>query len=250
MRGGAAPVMLWGVRLRSIVLLPVLLLPLVGACGGSDGPGVEAKGSTTAAGAGPTTSSTAAAGLAQPALWPAAGVVLDSPEAAARDFVEKVLEVPPVISEFRAGDGRSGEIDVYSPGEGGTRRIVRGTLLLRRLGPDDGWFIIGAVNDNATISRPSTGDEVRRGKVEVAGRARGFEATVVVSAFIAGHADQRLDQEVTQGGAYEGPEPYTAALDLSGAQPGATVVLLVRGGTGLETDPGEFGAIPVVVSSR
>jgi len=36
-------------------------------------------------------------------------------------------------------------------------------------------------------------------------------------------------------------------FDLSGATPRDTVVLLVRGGTGLETDPGDFGAIPVTV---
>jgi hypothetical protein len=43
--------------------------------------------------------------------------------------------------------------------------------------------------------------------------------------------------------------PYSVVLDLTGASSGDTVVLLVRGGTGLETDPGEFGAIPVVVGN-
>ena len=39
------------------------------------------------------------------------------------------------------------------------------------------------------------------------------------------------------------------SLDLSGASPGEVVTLLVRGGVGLETDPGDFGAIPVVIAS-
>jgi hypothetical protein len=37
-------------------------------------------------------------------------------------------------------------------------------------------------------------------------------------------------------------------LDLSDAEPGDVVVLLVRGGSGLESDPGDFGAIPIVIA--
>jgi len=37
-------------------------------------------------------------------------------------------------------------------------------------------------------------------------------------------------------------------IDLSGAAPGDVITLLVRGDTGLETDPGEFGAIAVVIA--
>ena len=48
--------------------------------------------------------------------------------------------------------------------------------------------------------------------------------------------------------ATETPEPYTAELDLSGAAPGDVVMLLVRGGTGLEEDPGEFSAVPVTIT--
>jgi hypothetical protein len=42
--------------------------------------------------------------------------------------------------------------------------------------------------------------------------------------------------------------PFSVTLDLSDAPSGATVVLLVRGGTGLETDPGEFAAIPLRIA--
>ena len=35
---------------------------------------------------------------------------------------------------------------------------------------------------------------------------------------------------------------------MSGAQPGDTVMLLLQGGVGLETDPGDFAAIPVVIA--
>jgi hypothetical protein len=72
---------------------------------------------------------------------------------------------------------------------------------------------------------------------------------VVVCAFEAGDRAVELDQVITQGGAFETPEPFSVTLDLSAASPGDTIVLLVRGGAGLETDPGEFGAIPVVIES-
>ncbi len=67
-------------------------------------------------------------------------------------------------------------------------------------------------------------------------------------AFAAGDADRRFAQAITQGGALETPEPFTVSLDLSGASPGQVVTILVRGGTGIETDPGDFGAIAVVIA--
>jgi hypothetical protein len=48
----------------------------------------------------------------QPAIWPAADVVFDTPEAAAADFVSTVLRVPPTLGEFQQGDPDSGEIGV------------------------------------------------------------------------------------------------------------------------------------------
>jgi hypothetical protein len=196
-----------------------------------------------------TTTAVSPAGLEQPAIWPAAGVVFETPEAAAEDFVVQVLGVPPTLGEFQQGDSRSGEMEVFSPGEGDAgRAVVRGLLLLRQLGPDDGWFVLAAVNHNASIAVPGSGEQVVSGPVTVEGVARGFEANVVVTAFVAGAAGQELDQQITTGAAFETPAPFTVTVDLSRAAPGEIVVLLVRGGAGLETDPGEFGAIPVVVA--
>jgi hypothetical protein len=214
-------------------------------------PTIPAEMTTTTA---PTTtaavaSTTAPAGLEQPAIWPAADVVFESPEAAAEDFVTQVLGVPPTLGEFQQGDSRSGEIEVFSPGEGDSGQSVsRGLLLLRRLGAESGWFVLAAVNDNASIVLPASGARVPAGPLTVEGVARGFEANVVVAAFVAGRSGEELDRQITMGGAFETPEPFSATLDLSRAAPGEIVVLLVRGGAGLETDPGEFGAIPVVVA--
>lgn len=197
----------------------------------------------------PTPTGTAAdtAQLEQPALWPAPDVTFTTPEEAAADFVSNVLGVPPSLGEFQQGDARSGEIEVFSPGEDGGTPVARGTLLLRQLGPDDGWFVIAAVNAHQEISSPEALAEVTAGEVTVEGRARGFEGTVIVSAFASG-STTTLDEEVTQGGSFADPEPFSVTLDLSGASPGDTIGLLVRGGTGLETDPGDFAAIPVAIA--
>jgi Immunoglobulin-like domain of bacterial spore germination len=229
-------------------LIAVALLALVGCGDDDDEPDATTTTSTTSTTVDTTTSTTALAGLEQPAIWPAADVVFGTPEEAAEDFVQEVLGVPPVLGDFQEGDARSGEVEVLSPGEGATpTSVVRGRLLLRQLGPDDGWFVLGAVNENASITTPDAGSDVPAAPLTVNGQARGFEANVVVSAFVAGDASAELDQVVTTGGAMEAPEPYTVTLDLAGAEPNQVVALLVRGGTGLETDPGDFGAVPVVI---
>jgi hypothetical protein len=225
-------------------LIVVAVLAVLASCGTGSELRVDATATPTAAGA------TAGASPEQPAVWPSAGVVFGSPEAVAEDFVSQVLGVPPTLGDFRQGDARSGEIDVFSPGEGvDPTPVFRSTLLLRQLGADDGWFVVGAVNENVSITVPDSGEEIAAGPLTVEGLARGFEANVVVEAFVAGDA-ALLAQQITTGGALETPEPYIVTLDLSAAAPGQVVALLVRGGTGLGTDPGEFSAIPVVVAGE
>ena len=195
-----------------------------------------------------TSAPTTAPVATQPALWPAPGVVFTTPEAAASDFVSKVLGVPPVLGAFQQGDSRSGEIEVFSPGEGGATKVPRGLLFLRQLGAAANWFVIGAGNDAVTIASPQTGDSVPAGPLTVSGMARGFEASVMATAFNAGVADPFLAQQHTMAGNLDQSLPYSVVLDLSHATPGSTVFILVKGGVGLETDPGEFSAIPVVIA--
>jgi hypothetical protein len=226
-----------------LVALGTSVLLLAG-CDGKFPPVFPGHGSTTTT---TTTTTTLPNPLGQPAIWPAPATVFATPEAAAEDFVSEALGVPPVLGEFQQGDSRSGEIEVFSPGEPGGTAVVRGRLLLRQLGAQDGWFVLAAVNDNAAVTSPASGAEVPAGPLTVSGVARGFEGAVTVTAFVAGDT-ALLDQELTQGGSFETPEPFTVTLDLSAALPGQTVAILVRGGVGLETDPGDFGAIPVVIA--
>ena len=149
------------------------------------------------------------------------------------------LAIVPLLSS------RSGEIDVLV---GEQPAVVRSTLLLRQLGPDDGWFVIGSVNPHMTIESPSSRSVVPAGKLIVSGVARGFEAQVSVTAYVAGDARQVISQRYALAGSAEASEPYAVELDLSSAESGSVVMIVVKGGVGLETDPGEFSVIPVMIA--
>jgi copper homeostasis protein CutC len=142
-----------------------------------------------------------------------------------------------------AGDSRSGEMIVFSPGE--TVAVERSLLLLRQLRPDDHWSVIGAINPAMTIDVPASGAIVPSGPIAVTGHARGFEALVVVSAHRVGDTFELIDQRITTAGSLEESEPFRVELDLSDTNHGEVIAIVVRGGVGLENDPGEFSAIPI-----
>jgi hypothetical protein len=192
--------------------------------------------------------STTIAPPVQRAIWPAADVVFTTPTAAAEDFVRRVIGVEPVLGEFQAGDSRSGEIEVVFRGESGNATpIVRSRLLMRQLGASNGWFVLAAVNDFVSIDSPDSSATVPAGPLVVSGVGRGFEATLNITTFVAGSVDRSFGAAIAMGGAYEKPEPFSATVDLSGAAPGDVVTIVVRGATGLETDPGEFAALSVLI---
>ena len=240
-------------RPRTSVVL-IASLALLGACSSDDSTEPATTGPpdtampTTAATAAPTTvPSTTVPAEMQPALWPARDVVFTTPEAAAEDFLDAAFGDGPVIGSFVSGDSRSGEFEVFATADGAPIGAARSVLFMRQLGPDDGWFVLGAGSDVATIATPESMATVPAEMLTVEGVGTGFEATIVVSAFIAGHTDSELDSEVAMAGNFGEAAPYSVTLDLRAAKAGDVVVLLVRGGTGLETDPGDFGAVPVLI---
>jgi len=187
--------------------------------------------------------------LAQPAVWPGSDEVLATPEETAERFVSDVLGVEPVLGDYMGGDSRSGEIPVFSPGEGGGGELLeRGLLGLRIIGPNDGWFVIAATSAAVMIDQPQTLDEVPAGPLVVSGRGWAFEGTLVVRALRPGEAGDVIDQEIGAGGAMGTLEPFSVTLDLSGATPGETIAIVVQGDTGLGGDPGNFAALPITVA--
>lgn len=219
----------------------VLVLVFAGSCGDDNGATTaDVSSVTTIASESPSTGGVQGSG--QPAIWPAADVVFQRPEEAAGNFVTEVLGGDARLGQFQQGDGRSGEIEIFVIGEGGVETaILKSLLLLRQLGPHDGWFILSAVSADASITAPESMSQVAAGPVTIEGVASGYEATVWVTAFLAGKAENQLDEVTTVAGAYS-PEPFSVTLDLSKAAPGDIVTLLVAG------ESGGLGAIPVVIS--
>ncbi|MFV0258572.1 MAG: hypothetical protein ACK5PP_09020 [Acidimicrobiales bacterium] len=205
-----------------------------------------ADAATTSAAPASTVAPGFTVGPDQPMVWPADDVLFDTPEQAVEDFMVTGLGVPAETGSFRAGDPTSGEIDLLFTGEGGDREIVRGVANVRTSGAEGGWWVVSVSNEFAEIASLEYGQEVPAGPLVVEGNARGFEGTVVVSAHRAGESGA-IDQAVVQAGALNDAEPFTAELDLSTVSPGV-LMILVRGDTGLEADPGDVGALPVVVA--
>jgi hypothetical protein len=133
---------------------------------------------TTAA---PTTAPTTAAPTTVPpavdtttAVFPSAGAprYLD-PVAAARAFaVDFVGFTHPVAGPYRAGDNRSGEVVVRAKSTGPAT-----TVMLRRLGTDGSWWVIGAATENVIVTSPEAGDVIGN-PLTVIGSALAWEGNV------------------------------------------------------------------------
>ena len=182
------------------------------------------------------------------AVWPAPDVVFTTPEAAASDFIDQVLRVEPLFGPFQWGDSRSGELQVLTPlddEDPATSRPAGVTLMLRQLGPEDGWFVIAAASDGVSIDAPQARSTIPPEPVEVTGQGRGFEGTVVVTAVRPGDPPEELDVQIAMTD-WQTPVPFAVVLDLGGAEPGEVVAIIARGDTGIAAT-GEFAALPVIV---
>jgi Immunoglobulin-like domain of bacterial spore germination len=97
----------------------------------------------------------------------------DDPVAAARAFaVDLVGFTDPVVGPYRAGDIRSGEVAVRAKSTGPAT-----TVMVRRLGADGSWWVIGAATDNVTVTSPAAGDAIAS-PVSVTGSALAWEGNV------------------------------------------------------------------------
>ena len=158
---------------------------------------------------------TAPAKAVQPdeAVWPFASTDLrfDDPSEAAASFAKDYLKFPaPTLGEFQQGDSRSGEIEVR-PKETGPVT----TVLVRQLGDDDSWWVIGASTPSIQVSAPEALAAITS-PVTVTGQSTAFEATVNVEV----RQDDTLTplvEDVFMGGSNGEMGPFTAELSF-GAQ--------------------------------
>ena len=228
---------------RPLVNTLISLAALVGFASCSSSHTVE-RTTTTETTTASTSTTTTIPQLEQPTIWPAANISFQTPEEAAEDFVRNALGVEPHISEFQGGDSLSGEIDVYSP----ESEVVRGTLLLRKLGPSMSWFVTAAVNANNTITNPVHQSSIDPGVTSIIGKGRGYEAQLRVTAIDPSAYSQPVDQQFPMGGSAEEALPFSTTLDLSDIASGSIVTIILQGSAGLEEDPGDFCAIAVTIN--
>lgn len=73
------------------------------------------------------------------------------------------------------------------------------SLLLRQIGPTEGWSVIAATSDGAMVDISSAVEEVPAGTVTVSGAGRGFESTLAVSAFPPTAAAATFDLQIGAG---------------------------------------------------
>ena len=145
------------------------------------------------------------------AVWPVASsdTRYDDPAAAARGFAVEYLGFEsPVVGELRQGDSRSGEIDVRSTATGPAT-----TVLVRQLGADDSWWVIGAGTENIQVNEPAGMARVSS-PVTLDGISTAFEATVQVEVREDGNAEP-LARGFVMGGANGELGPFHSTLEFS-----------------------------------
>ena len=127
-----------------------------------------------------TTSSTTTTLPSAPwiAVWPtvASGDRFGDPVVAARTFATGYLHfVTPVVGAFQQGDSRSGEVPIRSKSTGPVT-----TILVRQLGTDGSWSVLGATTPNIVLTQPAALATIRS-PVRLRGSSSAFEGTVQVS---------------------------------------------------------------------
>ncbi len=154
------------------------------------------------------------------ASGPGAERYQDPIDAATAFATEFVGFTDPVVGEYMAGDSRSGEIEIRNRADGPAT-----TVFVRQLGPDDTWWVLGAVTENIEIVSPEALG-VLGAEMVVEGQARTFEGNVEVILRADGRSDPILVEAVTgRGDGTFGPFDETFPIDPGTAKNGAAVFL-------------------------
>jgi hypothetical protein len=182
--------------------------------GGGGGGTTSTTGATTSS----SPTSTTVPAISDTPLWPFPGssTRYASAEDAARSFATEFLRFDsPVLEPFRAGDARSGEVPLRPRARGPIT-----TVLVRQLGPDDDWSVLGATTEDIEVTDPIPFAEISS-PVRVAGRARAFEGHVEVEVRADGDLGPIGAGFVTGGGdelrPFEGSIPFETASAPRGA---------------------------------
>lgn len=158
------------------------------------------------------------------AVWPTSAVPTrySDPVAAARGFaIDLAAFAAPVVGDYRAGDSRSGEVEVRPAPDGPVT-----TVFVRLLG-DGTWWVLGSATADVTLESPSAGDLVA-GTAELRGTALAFEGTVDVR--IMDDTLATLATGIVTGGG-DVARPFTGSFPFDGpASPYGTILLTTASG--------------------
>jgi len=176
--------------------------------------------STTTTTAAPT-STTSLESATWTAVWPTAAVSTryQTPEAAAQGFATAYLHMAnPVIGPFEQGDARSGEVPVQSSASGPVT-----TVLVRQLGPDNSWWILGAGTAAINLTEPAW-DALISSPVALKGTSVAFEGTVQTQVREDNNGTPLGAGFITGGSTGMGPFDGTLAFTKPSASYGAIVL--------------------------
>jgi hypothetical protein len=99
----------------------------------------------------------------------------DDPVEAARQFaVEFAGFTDPVVGPFLPGDARSGEVEIRAKASGPVTTVV-----VRQLGENGTWWVLGSATDTIAVDEPVTGATVTS-PLTVSGQALAWEGAVSV----------------------------------------------------------------------
>ena len=142
------------------------------------------------------------------AVWPAVSGAqrFADPVTAVTTFaVGFVGFVDPVVGEFRPVDDRSGEVPVRDHLGGPIT-----TVQVRRLAPDQSWWVVGATSTILAVDAPAAGDTIDS-PFSIAGQSAAFKPTVDVQLRQDGD-DVPLGERTVEGGANNQMAPFAATM--------------------------------------
>lgn len=203
--------------MRRCIAAVALVLLVAASCSSNDDHVIASTTTSSAA----TTSTTSGVDRST-AVWPSSSDAarFTDPVDAAKAFAVDFLQfTDPVVGAYRAGDSRSGEIEIRPRADGPVT-----TVLLRRLAGEDTWSVLGAGTPEIEITAPSAGEAVSS-PVRVQGLALAFEGNVNVEIRQDGSNDALGTGYVTGGGDIMRPFDNAIGFDDPTAAYGALVLV-------------------------
>ena len=154
-------------------------------------------------------------------MWPTAASTTRyrTAESAAQGFATDYLHMTnPVINGFQQGDARSGEVPIQPNSTGPVT-----TVLVRQLGSDNSWWVLGAGTAAINLSAPVWNARISS-PVTVTGTSVAYEGTVQAQVRQDDTTKPLGEGYVTGGSATMGPFNGTLAFAKPTTQHGAVVL--------------------------